>query len=167
MDYENIEFKCNELINLASLESDDLKTIWFISYDSSHDLTWVIWYESREIISIWFITDLNRLIRSATGWRYLYKKGVFHSRSVSIPSGKEKFLQSYFPPVSPHFCTKIVTISWNFKILTKMASFLLKNSESNMILINFWSIFDFFGYFLPRKPTFLWLLDICICLCSI
>ena len=144
------------------LESDDFKIIWLISYDSSHELTWVIWYESHETISIWFIANLNRLIRSAIGWRYLYKKGVFHSRSVSIPSGKEKFLQSYFPPVSSHFCTKIVTISWKFQILAEIASFLLQNSKFHMILINFW----LFWSFLTKKATFLLLLDIFLCFCS-
>ena len=54
----------------------------------------------------YLISVQNRLIHSVIGWQYFYKNGVFHSRSVSIPSGNEKFLQRCFPPVNPLFASK-------------------------------------------------------------
>ena len=54
----------------------------------------------------YYSKPVNSLCHGPSDDDIYIKKGVFHSRSVFIPSGDEKFLQSCFPPVSPHFCLK-------------------------------------------------------------
>ena len=143
------------------LKSDDFKTIWFISYDLSHDsYNSIIWYDSYDI-SIYLIHYYSKPVNSLCHGPSdddIYIKKVFFTldQSPSPPATKNSFslVSLLSVPILLQNSNNFMKIhNLDRKGYIRLYIFTQK-SEISYDFLNFWSILDFFEHFKMILPLF-------------